>query len=290
MCYTETIFLHKEGNTMATKKTASSKKSTAKKTSSSKVTTVKAASASKSAGKLFGLKLNRAPLLGAGLGEFVGAFLLAAAVIASSNQPVILLFALVGILLAAGALSGGHFNPALSIAAWATRRISGLRALVYIVAQVLGAVLALVVLNAFVSAAPAPSEQAAAFGQGAPQLFHAQEIVKDKEWVVFFAELLGATILGFAVASAWRAKDRLTNAFGYSVGLFVALLVAGSSAAAVSATAVLNPAVAVAVKAVDFSSITLWPIAVYVFSASLGAVIGFVLNDVLNEQADGGKD
>lgn len=277
---------------MATKKSASSAKKTVTKKSSSKVTTVKAASASKSTGSLFDSKVFRSPLLSASVGEFVGAFLLAAAVIAGQGQPIVVLFALIGILLAAGALSGGHFNPALTIAAWATKRIKGARALAYIVAQVLGAALALVVLNAFVTAAPEPTGQQALYQQ-APQLFHAQDLPKGKELVVFFAELLGATIFGFAVASAWRLKERLASAFGIGVGLFVALLVAGSSAGAVAASTVLNPAVAVAIKAVDLSNLsTVWPwaLAIYVVASSLGATIGFVLNDILSAQADGGKD
>lgn len=280
---------------MATKKPASSaKKSTAKRTSSktTKVTTVKAAAAAKSTGKLFDSKIIRSPLLAAGVGEFIGGFLLAAAVITGQGQPIIIMFALIGILLAAGAISGGHFNPALTIAAWVTKRIKGVRALVYIVAQVLGASLALVVLNAFVSAAPEPSAQQALYQQ-APQLFQAQDLPKDKESVVFFAELLGATVFGFAVAAAWRLKERLASAFGVGVGLFVGLLLAGSAASALSASAVLNPAVAVAIKAVDLGnlgSLWPWPLAVYVFATSLGAVIGFILNDVLNAQTDGGKD
>jgi len=280
---------------MATKKPASSaKKSTAKKTSSktTKVTTVKAASASKSSGKLFDSKVLRSPLLAAGVGEFVGGFLLAAAVIAGQGQPIVVLFALIGILLAAGAISGGHFNPALTIAAWATKRIKANRALIYIVAQVLGAALALVVLNYFVGAAPQPTAQQSLYQQ-TPQLFQAQELPKNKETVVFFAELLGATIFGFAVAAAWRLKEQLASAFSYSVGLFVALLVAGSAAAAVSASTVLNPAVAVAIKAVDLGNVSTlwpWPIAIYVVATSVGAIIGFVLNDILSGQADGGKD
>lgn len=270
---------------MATKKPASSaKKSTPKKTSTTtKVTTVKAVSANKPARSLSGFKLTRSPHLGAAVAEFVGTFLLAGAFIAGQGQPIIILFAFVGIVLAVGALSGAHVNPAITIAAWITRKITGLRALIYIVAQVLGAVLALVVLNAFVSAAPEPTGQAAMYGQTV-SLFKAAAIPEAHQWVVFFAELLGATIFGFAVASARRQLDRLTSAFTVAVGLFLGLLVAGSGAAAVGATSILNPAVAVALQAVDFK--TIWPFAVYLFAATLGAVIGFVLNDVVSVDAD----
>ncbi len=283
---------------MATKKTASSKKSVAKvkaapsvapaKAKSTKVTTVKAVSATKPAGKLFGLRLSRAPLLGAGIAEFIGTFLLAAAFIAGQGQPIIVLFALVGIVLTVGALSGAHLNPAITIAAWATRKVKGARALVYVFAQILGAMLALVVLGSFVGQAPAVSDQAAQFGQAAPELYKALAIPADKEWSVFFAELLGATIFGFVFAAALRQTERFAYAATIGFGAFVALLVTSSAAAVVSATVVFNPAIAVAIEAIDFSSI--WPVAIYVFAAALGALIGFILNDLLQVESDGGKD
>jgi len=273
---------------MATKKPASSaKKSTTKKTSSTKVTTVKAVSAKKPASTLFGLKLTRSPKLGAAVAEFVGTFLLAAAVIAGQGQPIIVLFALVGIVLVVGSLSGAYVNPALTIGAWVTRKISGIRALIYIVAQVLGAMLALVVLNAFVNAAPEPTGQAALYGQTV-SLFKAAAIPEAHQWVVFFAELLGTAIFGLAVASVVGQRDRVRGAFTVGIGLFLGLLIAGSGAAAVGATTILNPAVAVALQAVNFD--TIWPFAAYLFAATLGAVIGFILNDLLVVESDGGRE
>lgn len=269
---------------MATKKPASSAKKPSKKKTSTKVTTVQAVSKTKPASKLFGLDMSRSPLLGAGLAEFVGTFLFAAAIIAGQGQPIIVMFALVGIVLAIGTFSGSHVNPLITIGAWATRKISGLRALIYVGAQFLGAALALVVLTQFVNAAPAVSEQAAAFGQQAPQLFTAAAIPEGKEWAVFFAELLGSTIFGFAVASALRKKENSATAFGVGIGLFVALLVAGSAAQLVGGSAIINPAVAVALQAINFE--TMWPAAVYFFAAALGGVLGFILNDLLNVESD----
>lgn len=273
---------------MATKKPASSAKKLTTRKSSTKVTTVKAVSARRPASRLFGLNLTRSPQLGAGIAEFVGTFLLAAAFITGQGQPIIVLFALVGIVLAVGAMSGAHVNPAVTIGAWATRKISGLRALVYIVAQFLGAALALIVLNGFLNAAPEVSEQAAAMGQAAPQLFSAAAIPDANEWAVFFAELLGGTIFGFAVAGAFRQRDRIATAFGMGLGLFVALLIAGSATQLVGATSIINPAVAVALQAIDFASI--WPVAVYFFATTLGAMVGFILNDLLSVESDGGRD
>lgn len=273
---------------MATKKPASSAKKVVRKKTSTNVTTVQAVSKNKPASRLFGLNLTRSPLLGAGLAEFLGTFLFTAAIIAGQGQPILVMFALIGIVLTIGTFSGAHVNPLITIGAWATRKMSAIRALVYIGAQFLGAALALVVLNQFVQAAPAVSEQAAAFGQQAPKLFSIAGIPESAGWAVFFAELLGATIFGFAVASAMRFKEKTATALGVGVGLFVALLVAGSAAQMVGGSAVLNPAVAVGLQAINFDSI--WPTAVYFFAAALGGILGFILNDLLSVESSPVQD
>jgi glycerol uptake facilitator-like aquaporin len=271
---------------MATKKAASTAKKSsvkapaAKKQTSTKVTTLKAvesrpatsaAVASSSVSSRFGLM--RTPLAAALIAEFVGTFIFAAVVVAGQGQPILALFALTGVVLAVGSISGGYVNPALVIGAWATRRMSGLRAIAYIVAQILGAMLALVVLNAFLSGVSAAS--ADQFTQ-APSLFKAAALPEGKEWYIFLAEFLGTLIFAFAAANAYReVRDRTAKAFTLGLGVFLGLMVAGSIAAFFSANAILNPAVAISLQAINFSSI--WPIAIYVIGSVLGAVAGFGL-------------
>jgi aquaporin Z len=55
---------------------------------------------------------------------------------------------------ALGHLSGGHFNPAVTIGLWAGKRFEAVKVLPYIAAQVIGAVLASLVLWAIVSGNP----------------------------------------------------------------------------------------------------------------------------------------
>lgn len=274
---------------MATKKTASTakKKSTtkrksapvAKKTTTTKVTTSSVSSAA-SVSRRF--KFSQAPLLAASVAEFVGTFLLAAIVIAVSGQPLFVLFGLATIVLAIGAMSGAHVNPALTVAAWATKRIDAARAVSYVIAQVLGAILALVVLNAFLNGAPEPSAQAAQLGQAAPELFKAAAIPEGKEWFVLGAELVGMAIFGFAVASAMRMKETLSAAFTVGGGLYLGLIVAGTATSYVSASSILNPAIAGALQAVHWS---LWPIMIYVVTPLVGAVLGFALNDLVAKES-----
>ncbi len=280
---------------MATKKAASStkksqnKKATPAKQTTTKVTTVKAvesqpvvkaAATSRSSRKL--LSFNRRPLVAALIAEFVGTFIFAATVIASQGQPILVFFALVGVVLTIGTLSGAYVNPALTVAAWVTRRMSALRALAFIVAQILGAMLALVVLNAYVNHAAA--QTSAEMYQGAAQLFKASALPEGKEWLVLLAEVIGTAIFGFAVANATREKkERTAAAFTVGIGVFLGLMVAGSAAAFIGGSAILNPAVAVALQ-VNFMN--LWTLAVYALGTTLGAVIGFALYDLLRTAED----
>ncbi|HEY5695740.1 MAG TPA: aquaporin [Candidatus Saccharimonadales bacterium] len=278
---------------MATKKAASAakksgnKKPVAKKQATTKVTTVKAVESSpvetvataapQNRRRTLKFGLNRTPLLGAMVAEFIGTFILAGAVIAGQGQPILVFFALVGVVLTVGTISGGYVNPALVVGAWVTRRMDGMRAVAYIVAQVLGAMLALVVLDAYVNNAPANS--ASLYGSAAT-LFKAAAIPHSKEWFLFLSEFLGTIIFGFAVAGATREKkERTAAALTVGLGAFLGLMIAGSSAALLGGTSVLNPAVAVALQAVSFSSV--WPVMVYVVGAALGGVIGFVAYDLV---------
>lgn len=204
---------------------------------------------------------------------------------AASGQPLFVMFAVVAVVLVVGGVSGAHLNPALTVGALATRRINLVRAVSYVVAQVLGALMALVVLNAFISAAPEVSKQAAAFGQASPTLFSAPALSSGKEWVVLASELLGSVILAFAVAAGLRRVNvgGLSHAFTYGAGLYLAILFAGTAANYVGASAILNPALAGSLQALKFE---LWPLVIYILAPLVGGVLGFALSDLVQDEND----
>lgn len=264
---------------MATKKAASSKKSDKTVSVSAKI--------SPASLKKFSAPLKENAFIGSLLAEVFGTFLLTIMVIASQGQPIILLFALIGIVVLVGNLSGAHVNPAMTIAAWVTKKITGLRAIVYVAAQFAGAALAFGLLTYFVNGAPAVSAEAAAYGQTGPSLYHALTIPKDKEVYLAVAEVVGALILGFGYANAIAAKkDRIVSSLSVGFAVFISLFLAASAANYVSGTAVLNPAVAMSVDALKVEA---WPLAIYFLSPVLGGVLGFALFDVLNKNHDGGS-
>lgn len=265
---------------MATKKAGSAKKST-RATSQPKtnVTTVKAVEAVKRSPRSV-LSGRNNVLVAALIGEFVGTFLLAGAYLVTKGEPLYIGFVYIALVLIVGTLSGAHLNPAITVGAWVTRKLGNLRAVGYVVAQLLGAGAAFLVLNAFVHAS-APDTSTSAF-QAAPSVFKVAALTDKNQWFVFFAELLGASIFAFAWAAAWRTKlDRVARAFTAGFGLFVAALVAGVCASYVLANVALNPALALTAGAVDFGKVDWFAVAVYVVAPLVGGVIGFALRDVV---------
>lgn len=273
---------------MANKKAGS----TAKKTTRSKsqpekstVTTLKAVSSSKPASALTARLGDRRTVLAAALiGEFIGAFLLTSAFLVTKGEPLYMGFVLITLVLMVGTLSGAYLNPMLTVGAWVTRKLGHLRAVAYIVAQLLGAGAAFVVLSSFIGAYNVDSS-AGALAQQAPEVFKLAELTNNNHWYVFFAELLGATIFAFAFAGAWRERtDRVANALTKGFGLFVGALIAGVAASYVAANVALNPAIALAASAIDWTKIDWFAVAAYLVAPLIGGIIGFALRDVVETE------
>jgi len=217
--------------------------------------------------------------------ELLGTFLLAGAVLITQETPLYVLFAVVAVVLIGAKISGAHINPAVSLGAFLTRRIGWVRLVGYLVAQVLGALLALVVLNAFISGVPTPSASEASLGVTAPTLFKAADISKassTETWALVFTELLGTGLLAVGAASflskVRRGVTGISAAFTYGGATLVALLFAYTTASYFSATAAINPALALSLQAVKFN----WTdIAVYIIAPLVGGILGFWVFDAL---------
>lgn len=278
---------------MATKKAGS----TAKKTTRSKsqpakttVTTVKASETrpetakSSSVSKRLGGD-RRTVLAAALIGEFIGTFLLASAYLVTKGEPLYMGFVLVALVLTVGTLSGAYLNPMLTVGGWVTRKLGHLRAVSYIVAQLLGAGAAYVVLSAFTNGYHVEGSTAAALSQQTLDVFKVAALTDNNHWYVFFAELLGSSIFAFAVAGALREKtDRVAKAFQVGLGLFVGALIAGVAASYASANVVLNPAIALSATAVDWTKIDWFAAAAYLVAPLIGGIIGFALRDVVETE------
>jgi glycerol uptake facilitator-like aquaporin len=304
---------------MATKKASSAKKTSAKKPATK--TTGKSAAVATAATKKDGGNSLRANLIalkpGALIAEFLGTFILAAAIIqvvTSGNAltgNLVILFVLAILVIVFGLASGAHFNPAITLASWINRKTNGVKAVGYIIAQVLGAILAMVILGAMFNAtledrvlskigsqyglsAAQAREQLEASGGAAAYIesnggletmaksngvtFVDVSIAKGQEWTAVWAELMGSIIFGLGVGYAvFTSKKRILSAFAIGGSLAVALTIAG-------ATAILNPAVAGALSAFAWANpftagaMTFWlPVLVYVLVTTVGLTIGFTV-------------
>lgn len=74
--------------------------------------------------------------------EFVGTFLFLSAIVATGS-PIMIAGALLLVILIGGGISGGHFNPAVSIMFYAKGALTSKDLIAYICAQVLGGLTAL---------------------------------------------------------------------------------------------------------------------------------------------------
>jgi glycerol uptake facilitator-like aquaporin len=107
---------------MATKKaTSSRKKSTEPK---AKTVALKTNNPASNAYDAVRKTLKDMPIIGKLIAEFIGAFLLTAAFIEMQGSPLFVAFALGGIILIVGGVSGAHVNPAITVGAWVSRRIN----------------------------------------------------------------------------------------------------------------------------------------------------------------------
>lgn len=219
---------------------------------------------------------------GAILGEILGTMILSMFFLAVGlYQPLYLVFVVIAATAITYKLSGAHLNPAITVGMMASRRVSAIRGVLYILAQVLGAWLGLLILNAFVSA-----------GGAATELPVMSEVAPENFWVISFVEFFGATLLGYVFC---RAQDYKKNPFAFAaiIGtgacvayLFVVLI--SSSFLGLQNNFMMNPAVALMYQILptggeNFGELfgqTMLALCTYCIFPMVGAVIGFTFSDI----------
>ena len=222
------------------------------------------------------------PIISALIAEFIGTFIFITAFFQMQGNPLFVGFTLVGIFLIIGGVSGAHINPAMTIGAWVTRKITWFRAIGYILAQAAGATIAWLVLKTFLEGAKTAT--ADLYSASGSSLFHTATLTSGKEWYIFFAELLGVTILAFGFATALRVRrEKVAAAFSVGLAMLIALYLAMSLSSVLLTEAntsltFLNPALAFAADGISWN---LWPIAIFILAPVIGGIAGFVLHDLL---------
>jgi len=129
-----------------------------------------------------------------------------------------------------GHISGGHFNPAVTIGIWVTKRVNTVEALLYWAAQLLGGTVAAFVLKAVI-----PDDIWRAVALGTP------ELARDfPRWAAMSLE--GVTtfflvLVVFATAIDEKGAFKAISGFGIGLTITLGILVAGPLTGAA-----LNPA------------------------------------------------
>src|SRR5258705_43157 len=139
---------------------------------------------------------------------------------------------------ALGHVSGGHFNPAISIGFWVTKRIGTMEVFLYWAAQILGGIVAAFLLKAVI-----PEETWRAVALGTP------ELVRD--FSRLSAMLLEAVASFFLVlvvfATAVDERGTYRSVAGFGIGLTITLgilVIAPFTGAAMNPARALGPALA----------------------------------------------
>lgn len=163
--------------------------------------------------------------------EFFGTFFLVLTVALSGN-----IFAVAGVLAAVvyagAAVSGAHYNPAVSLAVWWQKKIDDQELIRYWAAQLLGGMAAALVTYII-----------------AGQLFTLAPAEGANYWVAMLCEIIFTFLLAFTVLQVALPKKVAGNQyFGAAIGL--AVLAGGLSVGAISGGA-FNPAVGFAPLIVD---------------------------------------
>ncbi len=145
----------------------------------------------------------------------------------------------IGIMVSAlGHISGGHFNPAVTIGFWVTKRIGTVEAFIYWLAQLAGATAAAFLLRAVV-----PEETWRAVALGAPELARDFPV-----WAGIALEGVTTFFLVLTVFStAVDEKGAFKSIAGFGIGLSITLgiLVAGPlTGAALNPARAFGPALA----------------------------------------------
>jgi aquaporin Z len=194
-----------------------------------------------------------------GIGAFFLVFVVGASVMSGSPlAPVAIGVTLMVMVYAGGHISGGHYNPAVTMAALVRGRISAGDAVGYWVAQIVGAFIAAEIVRAVVTPA-APVKALTLSGHGL-----AAAVV---------VELLFTFALAYVVLNVATSKDHPDNSFyGLAIGFTV---MAGAIAVGGISGGAFNPAVAIGAASMG---ILAWPtIWIYlVIELIAGAAAGLV--------------
>jgi glycerol uptake facilitator-like aquaporin len=185
------------------------------------------------------------------LAEVIGTFVLVLVVLNVSRYGLPFFTAIgAGVAVAAfysifATVSGGNFNPAITLGLFSIRKLTFVRTIGYLVAQAVGALLAWQFYE-YITGRTLKNSTAAF------------------DWKILIAEAIGALVIGMAYAAVYVQKlAKWQAAATLGCGLFLAITVAG-----LASNGLLNPALALGVRSFDIN---------YFLGAVAGAIVGMLV-------------
>jgi aquaporin TIP len=166
---------------------------------------------------------------------------------------------------AVGHVSGGHFNPAVTVAAWVTRRMASVAAVAYVAAQLAGATIAALALRWLL-----PGEAWEPVALGTPLV---NPVLADWQAIA-----LEAVLTFFLVWVVFATALDPEGAFGKIAGLAIGLVITMDILAAGPWTgAAMNPARSFGPALVSGEFTGIW---VYFLGPVIGGTVAALLYDV----------
>lgn len=222
---------------------------------------------------------------GALLGEVIGTLLLALLFFSLSlmgiHSVATYAFAVIAVLIAIYAFSGACLNPLITVGMMASRRMSVIRGIMYIIAEVLGAWLGWLIFNAFHLTG----------GETAYDIPTMAAIAENGMWIVTMVELVGAIIIAFFFDRALKYKRSVfTFAAVVAGGLILAVVlgyVVSAAFLSLNNNFIFNPALAMMYQIFptageNFGEILggiCQALSIYAIFPMIGGVVGFYLAD-----------
>ena len=229
---------------------------------------------------------------GALLGEVIGTLLITLLLFALSLMGLSSIatysFALIAIFIGVYAFSGACLNPIITVGMMASRRMSVIRGIMYILAEIVGAWLGWLIFNSFQLAG----------GDTAYAVPTMSEVAEGKFFVVAMIEMIAAIIVAFLYARALKYKKSVFTFAAVVAGGFAFVMVVSYVISAaflgLSSNFIVNPAAALMFQifpttGADFGEIfggICQALSIYVLLPAIGGVIGFYLSDFAGKLSD----
>lgn len=149
-----------------------------------------------------------------------------------------------------GAISGGHFNPAVTLGMWINKRISGADAIYYVISQFIGAVLASGMVKYFLSAMGASTSN-----------LRQTDFAKISAFPALVTETLVTFLFVLVILLVTSKKYGNANFAGLIIGLTLAFMIIASlnlTGGSLNPARSFGPAILVGGSALAHYWFTLW--------------------------------